>query len=78
MKNSNTWIYEIFVPDDRSIVSEESSFWGDDKERDRGQYSPDDTSGTWNQAAADMTSTLEQLSTESSNRGSQKAEVQLR
>lgn len=66
------------IADDRSIVSEESSYWGDEKERERGQYSPDEASGTWSQAAADMTSTLEQLTMESSNRGSQKAEVQLR
>ncbi|XP_026289117.1 guanine nucleotide exchange factor subunit Rich isoform X1 [Frankliniella occidentalis] len=66
------------VADDRSIVSEESSYWGDEKERDRGQYSPDDVSGTWSQAAADMTSTLEQLTMEGSIRGSQKVEVQLR
>lgn len=66
------------IADDRSIVSEESSYWGEEKERDRGQYSPEDASGTWSHAAADMTSTLEQLNTESSSKGSQKAEVQLR
>lgn len=54
------------LQEDTSIVSEESSIWGDDREQYNVELS-------WNDLKF-----LEQLSQEIANRGTPKAEVQLR
>lgn len=59
-----------YFTDESSMLSEESSFWGDDREH----CLSDDN--CWNEIPS--TKVLEQLSQELSNRGSQKSEVQLR
>ncbi|GLH13764.1 Guanine nucleotide exchange factor subunit Rich [Gryllus bimaculatus] len=61
------------LQDERSLLSEESSLWGDD----RGESFVSEAADTrW--ADVPSTAVLEQLSQELSNKGSQKSEVQLR
>lgn len=61
------------VADESSMMSEESSFWGDDRE----QYMSDASENTrWSDVPSTLV--LEQLSQELANRGSPESEVKLR
>ncbi|XP_069682235.1 guanine nucleotide exchange factor subunit Rich isoform X2 [Periplaneta americana] len=60
------------LQDESSMMSEESSFWGDERE----QYMSDVSENRWTDVPSTMV--LEQLSQELANRGSPKSEVKLR
>jgi hypothetical protein len=62
----------LMVADESSMMSEESSFWGDERE----QYLSDASENRWSDVPS--TSVLEQLSQELANRGSPESEVKLR
>ncbi|XP_063238684.1 guanine nucleotide exchange factor subunit Rich [Bacillus rossius redtenbacheri] len=61
------------LPDESSVVSEESSFWGAE---DKDQYASECGDTCWNQVPSSIL--LDQLSQELSSRGSPDAEVKLR
>jgi hypothetical protein len=62
----------VVFSDGSSIMSEESSFWGDERE----QYMSDNSDNRWNDVPSTLA--LQQLSEELANRGPQKSEVKLR
>ncbi|XP_067001739.2 guanine nucleotide exchange factor subunit Rich [Anabrus simplex] len=61
------------LQDESSMLSEESSFWGDDRDQ---TFVSESSDSRWSDLPSAMV--LEQLSQELSNKGSPKAEVQLR
>jgi hypothetical protein len=60
------------LPDESSMMSEESSFWGDERE----QYMSDACENRWSDIPSALV--LEHLSQELANRGSPNSEVKLR
>ncbi|PNF21795.1 Guanine nucleotide exchange factor subunit Rich [Cryptotermes secundus] len=62
----------LLQADESSMMSEESSFWGDERE----QYMPDASENRWSDVPSTLV--LEQLSQELANKGSPKSEVKLR
>jgi len=75
-KDDLRFIYFVLT-DDRSILSEESSFWGEDRERS-GHFSVNDPALTWSQTSTDVSLNMDQLVVESTSKGSPRSEVQLR
>lgn len=60
------------LADETSMMSEESSFWGEERE----QYMSDASENRWSDIPSALV--LEQLSQELANRGSPNSEVKLR